>query len=98
MAHLKMMRNKGVERLSQIPGVWCPIPQATPFLFPNISSFGMTSKEMTDYLKRKAKVIVMDGSEFGPPGEGFVRINFATAPSVMEEAIGRMEEVTALRK
>jgi len=92
MAHLKTMRDKGAERLSQIPGVWCPVPQATPFLFPNISSFGMSSKEMTDYLKRQAKVIVMDGSEFGPPGEGFVRINFATALSVMEEAITRIEE------
>jgi aspartate/methionine/tyrosine aminotransferase len=91
MAHLKMMRDKGVERLSQIPGVGCAVPQATPFLFPNVSSFGMTSKEMTDYLKRKARVIVMDGSEFGPPGEGFVRLNFATAPSLLEEAISRIE-------
>jgi aspartate/methionine/tyrosine aminotransferase len=99
MAHLKMMRDKGVERLSKIPGVWCPVPQATPFLFPNISSFGMPSKEMTDYLKRKAKVIVMDGSEFGPPGEGFVRLNIATAPSLLEEAITRIEEaLLGLRK
>ena len=99
MAHLKMMRDKGVERISRTPGVWCPVPQATPFLFPNISSFGMSSREMTEYLKRKAKVIVMDGSEFGPPGEGFVRINIATAPPVLEEAISRIEKaLLVLRK
>lgn len=92
MAHLKMMRDRGLEMLSHIPGVWCPVPQATPFLFPNLSSFGMTSKKMTEYLKRKAKVIVMDGSEFGPPGEGFVRLNIATAPSLLEEAMTRIEE------
>jgi aspartate aminotransferase len=98
MPHLKKMRDRGVERLSQIPGVWCPVPQSTPFLFPNISSFGMTSKAMTEYVKRKAKVIVMDGAEFGPPGEGFIRINIATAPSLLDEAISRMEEaLRALR-
>jgi aspartate aminotransferase len=90
--HLKKMRDYGVERLSRIPGVWCPVPEATPFLFPNIASFGMTSKEMTGHLKDKAKVIVMDGAEFGPPGEGFIRINFATAHSILKEAMDRIEK------
>jgi aspartate/methionine/tyrosine aminotransferase len=92
MNHLKKMRDYGVERLSQIPGIWCPVPEATPFLFPNIASFGMTSKEMTEYLKEKAKVILMDGAEFGPPGEGFIRINFATSPAVLREAMDRIEK------
>jgi aspartate/methionine/tyrosine aminotransferase len=96
MNHLKKMRDYTVERLSQIPGIWCPVPEATPFLFPNIASLGMTSKEMTEYLKEKAKVIVMDGAEFGPPGEGFIRINFATAHSILKEAMDRTEK--ALRE
>jgi aspartate/methionine/tyrosine aminotransferase len=96
MKHLKKMRDYGVERLSQIPGIRCPVPEATPFLFPNIASFGMTSKEMTEYLKNKAKVILMDGAEFGPPGEGFIRINFATSQEVLKEAFDRIEK--ALRE
>jgi aspartate/methionine/tyrosine aminotransferase len=92
MKHLRKMRDYGVERLSQISGIWCPAPEATPFLFPNTASFGMTSKEMSEYLKRKAKVIVMDGAEFGPQGEGFIRINFATSREVLKEAFDRMEE------
>jgi aspartate/methionine/tyrosine aminotransferase len=96
MKHLKKMRDYGVERVSKIPGIRCPVPEATPFLFPNISSFGMTSKEMTEYLKEKAKVIVMDGAEFGPPGEGFIRINFATSREVLKEAVDRIEK--ALRE
>jgi aspartate/methionine/tyrosine aminotransferase len=91
MAHLKKMRDYGVKRLSSIPGVRCPVPEATPFLFPNIGSFGMTSQQMTEHLKQKAKVIVMDGSEFGPPGEGFIRINFATAQPILAEAMDRIE-------
>jgi cystathionine beta-lyase len=47
---------------------------------------------MTEYLKDTAKVILMDGAEFGPPGEGFIRINFATAHSVLKEAMDRIEK------
>jgi len=91
MAHLRKMRDYGLERLSAMPGVWCPKPQATPFLFPNIASFGMSSKEMAEYLRERAGVIVMDGKEFGPPGEGFIRLNIATAYSVLKEAMDRIE-------
>lgn len=92
LSHLKRMRDYGVERLSKMPGVSCHVPEATPFLFPNIASFGMTSREMGEHLRNKAKVIVMDGAEFGPPGEGFIRINFATAHSVLKEAMDRVEK------
>lgn len=91
MAHLKEMRDYGVERLTRIPGVSCPVPQATPFLFPDISSLGMTAKELSEYLKEKAKVIVMDGAEFGPPGEKYIRINFATSREVLKEAFDRID-------
>ena len=95
MSHLKKMRDYGFDRLSGMQGLWCLRPQATPFLFPNISSFGMTSREMCEYLRDEAKVIVMDGAEFGPPGEGFIRINFATAHPVLKEAMDRMEAALA---
>jgi cystathionine beta-lyase len=86
------MRDYGLERLAAVPGVWCPVPQATPFLFPNIASFGMSSKEMCEYLAKKASVIVIDGKEFGPPGEGFIRMNIATAYPVFKEAMDRIEK------
>jgi len=91
MAHLKKMRDYGVARLSSIPGIRCPVPQATPFLFPNITSFGMTSEQLSEYLEKQAKVIVHNGASYGPPGEGFIRINVATAHSILREAFDRME-------
>jgi aspartate/methionine/tyrosine aminotransferase len=95
MAHLKAMRNYSLERLSRIPGIWCPAPQGTPFLFPDVSGLGMTGKEFSEYLKEKAKVIVMDGAEFGPPGENHIRINFATSHHVLSEAFDRIEEAVS---
>lgn len=91
MAHLEKMRDYALQRLADIPGVWCPRPQATPFVFPNLACFGMTSGHMAEYLEREARVIVERGSDFGPHGEGHVRINVATAPAVLEEAFDRME-------
>jgi aspartate/methionine/tyrosine aminotransferase len=91
MTHLKEMRDYGVKRLTSIPGVSCPVPQATPFLFPDISGLGLSAKELSEVLKEKAKVIVMDGAEFGPPGEHYIRINFATSREVLKEAFDRIE-------
>lgn len=92
MSHLRRMRDYGIERLLKIPGVVCHVPEATPFFFPNIASFGMTSQEMCAYLKEKARVIVMNGAEFGPPGEGYIRINFATSREILKEAMDRIEK------
>lgn len=90
-SHLRKMRDYAIQRLGGIPGVWCPKPEATPFVFPNVSSFGMTSKQMADYRKIEARVVVQSGSDFGPHGEGHIRINIATAPPVLEEAFDRIE-------
>ncbi|NIQ38100.1 MAG: aminotransferase class I/II-fold pyridoxal phosphate-dependent enzyme [Proteobacteria bacterium] len=90
-SHLMRMRDFALKRFLEIPGVWCPTPKATPFVFPNLSSFGMTSRKVTDYLRKEARVIVQSGSDFGPDGEGHIRINLATALSVLEEAFDRME-------
>ncbi len=89
--HLRRMSDYVLQRLEGISGVWCPEPKATPFVFPNISSFGLTSEQMADYLAKEARVVVQSGSDFGPHGEGHIRINVATAPSVLEEAFDRME-------
>lgn len=90
-AHLREMRDYAAGQLSAMPGAWCPVPQATPFLFPNVASYGMTSQEMTRHLETHARVIVENGAEFGPPGEGHIRINFATAYPVLREAIDRIQ-------
>ncbi|MCU0597029.1 MAG: aminotransferase class I/II-fold pyridoxal phosphate-dependent enzyme [Desulfobacterota bacterium] len=92
MSHLREMRDYGAGRLNRMPGISCHVPQATPFLLPNISGLGMTAKELCEYLKEKAKVVVMDGAEFGPPGEKYIRINFATSREVLKEGLDRIEK------
>ena len=38
----------------------------------------------------KIRVATSDGAAFGPPGEGFVRVNFATPRAILAEALERM--------
>jgi cystathionine beta-lyase len=44
-----------------------------------------------DYFLNEAKVALSDGSQFGPGGEGFVRLNFACPRSILEEALARIK-------
>ena len=39
---------------------------------------------MAEYLRKEARVIVMNGAEFGPHGEGHIRINMAAAYPVLK--------------
>jgi len=99
--HLEDVRNYAHKTINDIPGVKCPMPEGTYVLFPDISSFGLTSEEMTAYLRREAKVGVVPGhgakfSYFGPAAEGNIRIIFSTTKANIAEAMVRIE--AALRK
>lgn len=101
LKHLEEVRDMAHKRLNGIPGVRCQKPEGTYVLFPDISSFGLTSEEMTSYLRKEARVGVVPGhgkqfSYFGPAAEGNIRIVFATTKPNIEEAMNRIE--TALLK
>ena len=94
--HLQKVRDVAHERLSSVPGIECLKPEGTYTLFPDVSSFGMASEEMTKYLLEEARVAVVPGhgedfSYFGPGGEGHVRIVFSTSKRIICEAIDRLE-------
>jgi cystathionine beta-lyase len=49
------------------------------------------------FFKHRAKVLLFSGPAFGPGGEGFARLNFATDPGVLTEVLGRMRTAIATR-
>jgi len=93
LEHLKGMRDLAVGRLGEIEGVVCNELEGTYLLFPNISSFGLKSGDMTDYLLEEARVAVSDGSLFGSQGGGHIRINIGTSREILSEAFDRIEGV-----
>ena len=44
-----------------------------------------------EYFLSRAKVALSDGADFGEPGRGFVRLNFATSPAILDEILDRMD-------
>jgi len=82
-----------IKRLRQIPGITCSVPEGAFYVFPNIKSFGVTSFKFTDSLLKKAKVLVVPGTEFGKHGEGYIRISYATSYEKIKIAFNRIEKM-----
>jgi aspartate aminotransferase len=81
-----------VAELGKIEGVTCRVPKGAFYAFPNISSFGMTSLEMQNYLLEECGVATLAGTSFGQQGQGYIRLSYANSPSNINEAIKRMRE------
>lgn len=79
-----------VERLNQIPGVRCHKPHGAFYVFPNISSTGLSSSEMESYLLNEAGVACLSGTAFGSYGEGFIRFSYANSLDNISEAMNRV--------
>jgi aspartate aminotransferase len=84
-------RDLVVDELSKI-GIKCRKPSGAFYAFVNISKFG-TSMEVTERLLRDASVAVSPGLAFGPSGEGYLRLSYATSREHIIEGIKRMGEV-----
>ncbi len=91
-------RNLIVSRLNGM-GLHCFNPGGAFYVFPDIRSTGLTSKEFAIQLLEKKSVAVVPGSAFSSAGEGFVRCCYATAPELIAKAMDLMEEfVNEVRK
>jgi len=84
------------ERIHQIEGVQIVKPSGAFYYFPNIKSFGFTSREMASYLMEEAGVALLPGTCFGDQGEGYLRISFSNSLENISEAMDRIE--LALKK
>ena len=79
------------KRIAQIEGIKIIKPQELLFLS-NITSFGLSSKELADYLLKEGGVAVLPGTSFGHYGEGYLRISFANSLENLARAMDKMEE------
>jgi len=73
-------------------GLECFKPLGAFYVFPRISSTGLTSREFSLGLLEKKKVAVVPGTAFGPGGEGFVRCSYATGLDQIKVAMKRIGE------
>ena len=82
-------RNFITRALSEM-GLECLKPKGAFYVFPKITSTGLTSREFSMRLLHEHKVAVVPGTAFGPSGEGHVRCSFATGLDQIKTAMERM--------
>lgn len=72
-----------------LPDVRYRVPDATYLAWLDCRALGLGDDPAETFLRR-GRVALNSGPTFGAPGQGFVRLNLATAPDVLSEAARRM--------
>jgi aspartate/methionine/tyrosine aminotransferase len=88
---LKAKRDKVAAALNALPGIDCPTPDGSFYVFPDIRGTGMTAQQFTDYLIEQHSVGVVAGTAFGDRGEGHIRLTYAAPDEVLEEGLERIK-------
>lgn len=86
------------ERLKKLNHVEVLRPKGTFYIFPKITVPGMTTDEVVREILEKAHVNLINGSAFGPAGEGFIRIAVTVNKDKINEAFDRIEKLDIFKK
>lgn len=87
--HLEKMRGVAVGLVrAKLPGVKVHVPQATYLAWLDCTQTSIADDPYTAF--QNSGVEVSDGVNFGPGGEGHVRLNFATSTSMLEKIVSSM--------
>jgi cystathionine beta-lyase len=90
VAHLERMRGLLIRRLPEAcPGLeWRP-PDAGYLAWLDCRRLA-TDQEPAAYFLERARVALSPGSDFGAPGRGHARLNFATSEAVLDAIVDRL--------
>lgn len=87
----QLRRDLVTESLDGIPGVSLRPPEGSFYALVR-TDLGMTSQEVVEAAYGR-DVVIRAGTEFGPSGEGYVRLAFSTARPELAEALSRLREL-----
>lgn len=79
-------------------GLSCFEPLGAFYVFPDISSSGLSSTEFCEQFLQEEKVAIVPGQAFGSCGEGHVRISYAASLDNIREAMHRLKRFLSGRK
>ncbi|MCB1387196.1 MAG: pyridoxal phosphate-dependent aminotransferase [Nitratireductor sp.] len=80
------------EIVKAVPGARPMHLEATYLAWIDFSAIGMPRKDFMAAIRDRARLGVSPGPQFGPGGEDWIRVNFATPRSNLELAITRLSE------
>ena len=83
-------RDMVVKRMNEL-GLKCLLPKGSFYVFPDIRSTGLSSRDFAMRLLDEQKVAVVPGTAFGDCGEGYIRCSYASSMEKLHIALDRME-------
>ena len=74
----------------QVPGIGMIRPQASYLVFLDCRALGLPQEKLARLFAEKAHLALNDGTMFGKPGEGFMRLNVGCPRSVLQKALEQL--------
>lgn len=74
-----------------LPGIHYRLPEFGYLAWMDFRSLGLDDAALYRHMVQTARLGLNPGSEFGQGGQGFMRLNFATSRSVLQEALARLQ-------
>ena len=91
VAEYDRRRNLIYDGLNKL-GLKCFEPKGAFYIFPDITSSGMTAEDFAEKLIRAERVALVPGTAFGESGKGHVRCSYATSIEKISAALKRIEK------
>jgi cystathionine beta-lyase len=92
LTYLEVNRDYVVDyAANHLPGITCHAPEGTYLAWLDCRGANIPGNP-DEFFLREARVALNDGADFGPGGEGFVRLNFGCPRAILTEALERMRE------
>jgi cysteine-S-conjugate beta-lyase len=93
-ARATLERNRALVAAGLPPGVRHHPPEAGYLAWLDCPDLG---PDPAEFFLTEARVLLSPGPDFGPGGEGFARLNFATSGPLLEEILRRLNDAVEVR-
>ncbi|MDR3283357.1 MAG: pyridoxal phosphate-dependent aminotransferase [Candidatus Methanoplasma sp.] len=90
VGEFRRRRDLALDLIEEIDGLECNVPRGAFYLFPKYNR-DVKSEVFCRKMLEDAHVAVTPGSAFGPGGEGFFRISYATSEERIKEGFRRIK-------
>lgn len=76
----------------ELPQVGMHTPEASFAVWLDFRKLGLSQTELVNMLISRARLALSDGSSFGAPGTGFMRMNIGVPRCILEEGLRRLRD------
>ena len=85
------------QAVDPLPGIRFTPPEGTYLFWLDCRELGLTQPELTAFFLEEARLGLSSGTEYGPEGEGFMRLNGACTRATLQEAMERLTRAVSRR-